>query len=751
MEADSEIKSTQKFTLPVEGMTCASCVARVEKTLGKLEGISNASVNFATEKATFEIDPQKINLRKISDAIEEAGYKLKLETTEPRVTPVEEAIPDSGFHSELKRDLLFAVILTFPIFLISMSMEFPWFHRLIPLSMEQINKILLILTTPVIFISGKRFYTIFWNNLKHFTADMNSLVAIGTGSAYVFSTIATLFPEIILQSGKSAHVYFDTAAVIITLILAGRFLESSAKQKTGSAIRKLLSLNPEKAFVRRNDKEIEINSSDLMLGDTVIIRPGDKIPADGIIKKGSSAFDESMLTGESIPVEKAKGSKVIGGTLNKNGYVEFEVTALGKNSVLGNIIKLVEEAQGSKTPIQRFADRIASIFVPVVLIIALITFVIWLFIGTDNNLSNALINFVAVLIIACPCALGLATPTAIMVGTGMGAGKGILIKNSESLELAHKVTTVVLDKTGTITEGKPTVTDVISDELSQQELLQVVASVEQASEHPIAQSIVEYAKNSHITLFNPDSFVSITGKGLKASLNNKQVIAGNIALLEDNSVDPGPYQQDYSRLTNEGKTIIFAAVDGALKGIIAVEDPIKDTSADAVKQLKSMNLKVVMLSGDNKKTAEAIARRVNIDHVYAEILPEAKEKQIADLQSKSEIVAMVGDGINDAPALVRSNVGIAMGSGTDVAIESAAITLLSSDLHGVADAIKLSRRTITIIKQNLFWAFIYNVIGIPLAAAGMLNPMFAALAMSFSSVSVVTNSLRLRKFRFGKS
>lgn len=737
---------TDKYTLPVEGMTCASCVARVEKTLNKIEGITNISVNFGTEKASFEMDPAKADLTKVSEAIEDAGYKLIIENTPAKVEKQE--IPDNGYHKELKKDLVTSIVLTLPIFVLSMSMEFQWFHKLVPLSMNSVNKILLILATPVMFIPGRRFFTIFWNNLKHFTADMNSLVAIGTGSAYLFSTLATLFPGLFIQAGKSPHVYFDTAAVIITLILAGRWMESRAKQKTGSAIRELLSLNPEKATVRQDGTELVIKSSELVPGDIVIIRPGEKIPADGIIQKGSSALDESMITGESIPVEKSTGSKIIGGTINKNGYFEFRVTATGGNSVLGKIIKLVEDAQASKAPIQKFADKVAAVFVPVVLVIAAVSFMFWIFTGA--GLSIALINFVAVLIIACPCALGLATPTAIMVGTGIGAARGILIKNSESLELAHKINTVVLDKTGTVTEGSPAVTDIISKQLPEEELIRILASVEKASEHPLAQAVVQYAKDLNISLSSPDDFKSVTGKGLISSLEGKKIIAGNFALLTDYSVPIDGYEKEYSEMLANGKTIIFTAVDGEVKGLVAVEDPVKPSSAEAVMILKSLQLKVVMLSGDNSKTAEAIARRVGIEHVRAEILPEEKEKEITQFQLNNEIVAMVGDGINDAPALAKSDVGIAMGTGTDVAIESADITLLRGDLRGVADAIKLSRRTIAAIKQNLFWAFIYNVIGIPLAAAGLLNPMFAALAMSFSSVSVVANSLRLKRFKFNK-
>ncbi|MCU7512109.1 MAG: copper-translocating P-type ATPase [Ignavibacteria bacterium] len=751
---DSPQENTlQKFSLPVEGMTCASCVARVEKAIGKVEGVKNVAVNFATEKANFELDPSKADLSKIAEIVEDAGYKIKLpektETAQPEALP-EEKEEDNAFYKALKKDLLFALILTVPVFIISMTMDFSWFHRMFPASlsheklMDYINKILLILTTPVVFISGKRFFTIFYNNLKHFAADMNSLVAIGTGTAYIYSLIATLFPDMITSSGSTPHVYYDSTAVIITLILTGRFLENRAKRKTGSAIKKLLELKPKTAAVRRNGIEVTVKIDELALKDIVIVRPGEKIPSDGVIKEGLSTVDESMITGEAIPVEKGPGARVIGGTINKNGSFEFEITALGKNSVLGQIIKYVEEAQGSKAPIQKLADKIASVFVPAVVLVAFLTFIVWLIIGGDGAFNLALINFVAVLIIACPCALGLATPTAIMVGTGLGANHGILIKNGESLEHAHKINVIVLDKTGTITEGKPSVTDIITHEISEDELIKTASSVESRSEHPLAQAVVDYAKARNITLGNPESFKNIPGHGIQAVIGGRAVLVGNEKLMRDYSLKPGKFQEDFDRLSSLGKTIIFIAIDGGIKGLFAIEDPIKSTSKDAIRKLKSMGIKVVMLTGDNRKTAEAIARRIGVDEFRAEILPEDKAREIAKYQKEGSITAMVGDGINDAPALAQSDVGIAMGSGTDVAIETADITLLKSDLQGAVNSIQLSKRTIRTIKQNLFWAFIYNVLGIPLAALGLLNPMFAALAMSFSSVSVVTNSLRLR-------
>ncbi|MGE5499728.1 MAG: heavy metal translocating P-type ATPase [Syntrophothermus sp.] len=753
--------SLKKFSLPVEGMTCASCVARVEKALGKVEGVQNVAVNFATEKANFEIDLSKTNLTEIARVVEDAGYKVNLPQEKREVNPDQEETAEehegNEFYRKLSRDLLFSLVLTIPVFIISMTMEFTWFHRIFPPSvshirlMDYINKILLVLTTPVIFISGKRFFTVFWNNLRHKAADMNSLVAIGTGAAYLYSLIATLFPELVTAEGKAAHVYYDSTAVIITLILLGRWLENRAKQKTGSAIRKLLELKPKTATVRRLGKELQVKIDDLSLGDIVVVKPGEKIPADGKIIEGFSTIDESMITGESIPVEKGKGSKIVGGTINKNGSFDFEITALGGNSVLGQIIKLVEEAQGSKAPIQKMADKLAGIFVPVVIAISLVTFTAWLIFGGAGSFNPALINFVAVLIIACPCALGLATPTAIMVGTGLGANHGILIKNGESLELAHKINTIILDKTGTITEGRPTVTDIINHGISKEELLSIAASVENKSEHPIAQAIVEYAKERNINPGKTESFQSFTGHGISAVVDGQAVAVGNEKLMADYSLKIDGMEKDFSRLSEEGKTVVFVAINGELKGMLAVEDPVKETSVEAIDALKKMNIHVVMLTGDNRKTAAAIAKRIGLDNFSAEILPADKANEILKYQKQGSIVAMAGDGINDAPALAQSNVGIAMGNGTDVAIETSDITLIKGDLTGVVNAIRLSRQTIRTIKQNLFWAFIYNVLGIPLAALGMLNPMFAALAMSFSSVSVVSNSLRLRRFRIGKS
>ena len=740
-------QESKLISAPVEGMTCASCVARVEKSISKIEGIINVSVNLATEKATFEMDGDLATLKQIEKAVEDAGYKIDFSSTYNKTQTVpSEILSDkkTEYDEELKKDFLFAIILSIPILLLNMGMMWDGFHNLVQLSSEVINKILLVLTTPVVFISGKRFYKIFWKNLLHFTADMNSLVAIGTGSAYLFSTIITLFPEIFSDNRITSHVYFDSAAVIITLILMGRWLESRAKSKTGLAIKKLLELKPQKVTVRRNEIEEEIDLNDLLIGDIAIVKPGGKIPADGKIRAGFSTIDESMLTGESIPVEKSIGSKVIGGTINKIGSFEFEVTAIGDNSMLGQIIKMVEEAQGSKAPIQKLADKIAAVFVPVIILIAIVSFLGWLLLSSAG-FSVALMNFVAVLIIACPCALGLATPTAIIVGTGKGAQNGILIKRAESLELAHKIDTIIFDKTGTITTGKLKVSSVFTNGINEEELLRIAGSLEQRSEHPLANAIVSYVKNRGINLEKPESFESLTGSGLKGLVNGNEVLVGSISLMETNSIITTEFEKTIDKFSEDSNTIIAVSINGRLKGLITLEDELKSNASQVIDKLKTMKLKTVLLTGDNNHSAKNIADRVGFDNFNAQVLPGDKNKIVSEYQNNGRIVAMVGDGINDAPALAQSNIGIAMGTGTDVAIESADIVLISGNLEGVVKSLKLSRLTLKTIKQNLFWAFIYNIIGVPLAAFGMLNPIIAALAMSFSSVSVVSNSLRLKR------
>lgn len=737
---------SKKLSLTIEGMTCASCVARVEKALAKSPGVKEVSVNLATEKALLEINPKEFDLNVVKEIIEDAGYKIRLQDSFEKANKISSGkvskqteIPD--YHSEVKKDFLIALILAFPVFILSMGMMWMDFRNQIPLNDEQINKVLLILTTPIIFIPGKRFFSAFWKNTVRFTADMNSLVAIGTGSAYLFSVLLTLFPEI-FPAQKISHVYFDSTAVIITLILMGKWLEARAKSKTNDAVKRLIALRPDTATVLVNGIEVEKKIDEILIDDIVVVRPGNKIPADGIITKGQSYVNESMLTGESIPVEKSVNDRVFGGTMNENGTFEFRVTAIGENSVLGNIIRLVEEAQGSKAPIQKIADKIAAVFVPVVLIIALISFVFWIL--YSNNFSIALMNFVAVLIIACPCALGLATPTALIVGIGKAAQKGILIKNAESLELVHKVKIILFDKTGTITEGIPEVSKIITFGFNEDEILSLIISAERRSEHPIAKAIIRHTRNHNLIEYELEEFENKTGFGIKAKVNGKRLLIGNAKFLKENNVDINFLMDNKFDPDENFSSKVFISVDEKLSGIIFIEDKIKITSKDAIKLLKEMNIKTVLLTGDNKNTATRIANEVGIDEIKAELLPEDKLRLVSEYKTGNNIVAFVGDGINDAPALAAADVGIAIGSGTDVALESSDVVLLSNELLNVANAIKLSKQVVRTIRQNLFWAFIYNVIGIPLAAIGLLNPMIAALAMSFSSVSVVSNSLRLK-------
>ena len=741
----------KKYNIPVEGMTCASCVARVEKVVKKFDGIKDVSVNFATEKLSFEAEDTEIDLQAIAKKIDEYGYKLKLESESNNDQQLENKETNKSddmdaHYTKLKKDFLFAVALTLPIFIISMGFDFSWFKAIWPIDIEQTQKLLFILTTPIMFISAKRFFVVAWNNLKHFSAEMNTLVAIGTGSAYLYSTVVTIFPEI-LPERIDQHVYFETAAVIVTLILLGRLLESKAKKKTRNSIKELIGLKPKTATILKDNKEIEVKISELTLDDVIIIKPGNKIPADGILIEGHSSIDESMITGESIPVRKSKGSKIIGGTINKNGSFKFRVTAINKNSVLGQIIKLVEEAQASKAPIQQLADKISSVFVPTVILLAIVTFIVWYL--TEGSFSNALIYFVAVLIIACPCALGLATPTAIMVGTGLGAKNGILVKNSESLEILNKVNRIVFDKTGTITQGKPKLTEVIPINIEENNLLTIVASVEKKSEHPLSQAIID-SINLEFDEDKVETFKNYPGMGITAVYDNLNVLIGNERLMHEFSIKTDAVKEKYSKVVNSAKTIIYVSIDQEIKGLLVIEDPIKDDSIEAIKKLKGMGIKLSLATGDNKASAEAIAKIVGIDEVYYEVLPKDKSDIIKKYKSSNEIIAMVGDGINDAPALTLANVGIAIGTGTDVAIESASITLMKGSIGDIYKAINLSKRTVGKIKQNLFWAFIYNIIGIPLAATGMLNPMFAALAMSLSSVSVVTNSLHLKRVNLEK-
>lgn len=733
-------KKIETIALPVEGMTCASCVRRVEKAISKFEGVSDVSVNLATERATFSYNPESVALDDIAHSVEEAGYQLKLPQ---KIETTGEDSQPNHYEDELKKDLIISAIFSIPVFLISMLMMFDWFNQAIPLSHDTINKILFILTTFVIFIPGKRFFKIFWNNLKHFTADMNSLVAIGTGAAYIYSSMNVLFPELFLNINKTHQVYFDSAAVIITLILFGRWLESKAKSRSGAEIKKLLMLQPQNATIKIDNDYKSIPISELRIGDFVAVKPGEKIPADGKIIFGDTSIDESMITGESLPVEKSIGDNIIGGTINKAGFIEFEVTKIGNESILGKIIKFVEMTQSSKPPIQKLADKIAEVFVPIVVGIAIITFIIWMFVPSDNQFNVALVNFVAVLIIACPCALGLATPAAVLVGSGLGAANGILIKDGETLEKAKRITTLVFDKTGTLTIGQPKVVDFISFNHSDFNYKQYAASLEKKSEHPISTAIVEYAENQNIEFMDVEQIKIHSGFGIEGTIAGQHIIIGNDMLMKNNNILIDNKASNIIE-QNSDATLVYLAINSKLAGIFVIKDKIKENAFEAIKALKSMGIKTVMITGDRESTAQNVANQLGIDNYFAEILPENKAKIIEEFQNKGEIVAMVGDGINDAPALAKSDISIAMGKGTDVAIETASIVIMNDNLMNVVKAIMLSNLTLRAIKQNLFWAFIYNTIGIPLAAMGVLNPMIAALAMSFSSVSVLTNSLRIR-------
>ncbi|MBI2618940.1 MAG: copper-translocating P-type ATPase [Ignavibacteriales bacterium] len=738
----------QTLTLPIEGMTCASCVTRVEKVLKKIDGVESAVVNLATERVNVSLDSEKIDLARLAHAVGEAGYKLVLPT---KSADQEEAQNSSrAAYRRLKREFMLSASLALPVMIVSMLSMTDWFMTAVPVSMDVINKLLFLATSVIMVVPGKRFFAIAWKLARHGSSDMNTLVAVGTGAAYLYSSVAVLFPGILGITDVSGSIYFDTAAVIIALILMGRLLEARAKSRTTDAMRTLLGLQPKTARVSRGGAEMEVPVGEVRHEDLVQVRPGERIPVDGVIIAGSTSVDESMVTGESMPVEKKNGDRVVGGTINKHGSFEFRATAVGKETVIAQIVRLVEEAQGSKAPIQALADKVASVFVPVVIGISLLTFLFWLAVG-GLSFTAALMNFIAVLIIACPCALGLATPTAIMVGTGLGATNGILIKNAESLELAQKVRTIVLDKTGTVTEGKPSVTDVIRfNGAEETALLRLSASLEKKSEHPLGHAIVEYARRRGISAAPAETFEARSGRGVSARVEGDLVVLGNQSFLNEHGVDTVAAGYDLDRLAADGKTPVLVALNGVLSGVFGVADPRKSTSQEAVRLLQELGMTVVMITGDNERTARAVASAVGIDRVLAGVLPQEKAARVKDLQSDGTLVAMVGDGINDAPALAQADVSVAMGSGTDVAIETADITLMSNDLMSVVYAIRLSRKTMETVKQNLFWAFVYNIIGIPIAAVGLLNPMYAAAAMAFSSVSVVSNSLRLRAFRLRK-
>ena len=745
-------KNIQSHTYKIEGMTCSACASRVEKVTNKMPGVENAVVNFATEKLSVSYDADSVSFGDIKAKVEKAGYKL-IREDEQKVEEKKKKLDEKG---KLLWRLILSLIFAVPLLTITMGhmvgMPLP---KIIDPMMNPLNFaiIQLVLTIPVMII-GYKFYYIGYKNLFKLSPNMDSLIAIGTSAAFIYSLYGTY--KIYTGDGSYAmSLYYEAAVTILALITLGKYLEAISKGKTSQAIKKLMGLAPKTATIVRDGKELVIPIDEVIVGDIVIVKPGEKLPVDGEVIEGATAVDEAMLTGESIPVEKTVGSKVIGASINKTGFIKYKATKVGKDTALSQIIKLVEDAQGSKAPIAKMADIIASYFVPIVIGLAILASIGWLIAGESGVF--ALTIFISVLVIACPCALGLATPTAIMVGTGKGAEYGVLIKGGEALEVTHQIDTIVFDKTGTITEGKPVVTDIITTTISEDELLSIAASSEKGSEHPLGEAIVKGAEERNIKFKEISNFKAIPGHGIQVEIEGKVILLGNKKLMTENSIEIGDLGVKSDKLANEGKTPMYIAINNKLEGIIAVADTVKPSSKEAIENLHKMGIKVAMITGDNKKTADAIAKQVGIDIVLAEVLPEDKANEVKKLQEKGSKVAMVGDGINDAPALAQADIGIAIGTGTDVAIESANIVLMKGDLKDVATAIKLSKATIRNIKQNLFWAFGYNVLGIPVAmgvlhifGGPLLNPMIGAAAMSLSSVSILTNALRLRGFNPNK-
>ncbi|MEM0449533.1 MAG: heavy metal translocating P-type ATPase [Methanomassiliicoccales archaeon] len=817
-ESKDNYKKTRMSSFGLAGMTCASCAETIQRRLSDLEGVEKATVNLATERATVIYDPKKTDIDKMVNAVKEAGYealvseatisiggmtcascantveealmglqgvhsaivnlvlenvKVKYDPQMVRLGQIKRAIIDAGYEvieaenidaeRELRRletrrqkmMLAFSLALSIPTMILSMLMMFASFGDQ-HLIMHYGNYILFILATPVQFIAGYRFYKGAFKALSNRKANMDTLIAVGTSAAYFYSVAVTFFPPLV----PFQDIYYDTSAMIITLILFGKYLESKAKGSTSEAIRRLMDLQPKTARILKDDVEVEVTVDDLVVGDIFLVRPGEKIPTDGLVMEGQSAVDESMITGESTPVEKGPGAEILGGTINRSGFLKARATKVGSETTLAQIVKLVEDAQASKAPVQRLADKVASIFVPIVILIALATFTIWYFFAYDlffimpaPRFAFSLTAFISVLVIACPCALGLATPTAIMVGTGKGAELGILIKNGEALEIAGKIQVAVFDKTGTLTKGEPEVTDVIPYSVSENELIFIAASAEKGSEHPLGKTIVKKAVEMNLELRDPEDFESIPGKGVIASMNGMKILIGNRRLMEDYKINTNFPEEMASRLEDEGKTAMLVAKNNDIIGIIGVADVLKPSSKEAVDELKRMGIEVAIITGDNKRAALVVGKLLEVENVMAEVLPEEKIKEIEKLQAQGKVVAMIGDGVNDAPALAKADVGIAIGSGTDVAMESGNIVLIKNDPRDVVAAIQLSRKTMAKIRQNLFWAFGYNTAGIPIAAGllfpftgALLPPIVAAGAMAMSSVSVVTNAALLKRY-----